>query len=385
MLWQRFMYDVIVVGAGPAGSSCAHHCAKRGLKTILLDYRKRPGTPKQCAEGINKEILKEIGIKLKPEWISQEIHSMVVSDFTHFAKLEGKRTQGYILERKEFDYGLVMCAKKAGATLQFGSRVVDVQKNKVILETGKEIEGKVVVGADGPQSTVGKKTGLGNPKLGFALQYEIETTKNDSRNSLQTYLDPSLEDEGYLWIFPKKETLNVGLGSMHIKNLKIPLDKFVKKLGLENEKILETNAGFIPLHGPVEKFYGKNVVLIGDAAGHTNPLTGGGIPVAIFDGHLVSDIIKDHITKGTSLAKYQTLWWRSNFGKATKVSLKVRKVYLDMLKNGRLSECVRQAGNVHITSLRELAQLGRKVGTFSEKVRLFFVFRKFMKYLKYGW
>ena len=105
------MYDVIVVGAGPAGSSAAYELAQRGLKILLLDKKKFIGQPKQCAEGINHPILEELKLKLKPEWISNKIDSVVISNCDYFIKGQGRRTQGYVLDRKKFDSGSAKSSK----------------------------------------------------------------------------------------------------------------------------------------------------------------------------------------------------------------------------------------------------------------------------------
>ncbi|PIZ52428.1 hypothetical protein COY27_00335 [Candidatus Woesearchaeota archaeon CG_4_10_14_0_2_um_filter_33_13] len=379
------MYDVIVVGAGPAGSSTAYNCAKKGLKTLLIDQRIKPGTPKQCAEGINEEILKELNIVIKPEWISKKIDSLIISNYKNNIILKGRRTRGYVLDRKKFDYALVERAKDAGAEVKLGIKVLNLKYNTIILKDKIEIKGKVIVGADGPYSTIGKKSGLGNPKLGCGYQYEISTQNNNHLSSLQMYVDIELENKGYLWIFPKEKSLNVGVGSMEQRNLKAPLDKFVKKLGLENEQVVEINAGQIPLHGPLQKFCNELVLLVGDAAGHTNPLSGGGIPVAIFDGILAAEVIKKHLKDKIPLTNYQQLWWQSEFGKATTASLKARRIYLRLLKEGKLEFYLNCLGTHNINSLKQLAKLGLKIPGIINKIKLFLFFKRFMKYYKYAW
>ncbi len=379
------VYDVIVVGAGPAGSSTAYNCVQKGLKVLLVDQRKKVGTPKQCAEGINKEIITELGLKLKPEWVSRKIESLILSDINNYIVLKGKRTQGFILERKVFDHALAERARKAGAELLLGEKVVDLKSNKVVLKSKKEIAGKVIVGADGPLSIIGKKSGLGNPKNGCGLQYEIKTQKNDHLNSLQCYLNKNLEDAGYFWVFPKKETLNVGVGSKNFKNLKPALDKFVKELGLEKEKVQEINAGHIPLHGPVKKFYTKNVLLVGDAAGHTNPISGGGIPVAIYDGILAAEVIEKNLRSGYELSNYQKLWWKSNFGQAVKVSLKIQNIYFKLFKKNMFTVFLKKMNKKKVNSVKEFALLGLKIPGTINKLMMFQLFFRFMKYYKYAW
>ena len=379
------MYDVIIVGAGPAGSSTAYNCAKRGLKTILIDKRIKPGTPKQCAEGISKEILEELGIEVKPEWISNEIDSAVLSDGKNYIQTTSEDNEGYILDRKTFDYALVERAKKAGTKLLLGAAVTDISKDGVKLSNKKEIAGKIIIGADGPLSVIGKKSGLGNPKCGQGMQYEIKTQKNDFLTSIQAYVDPNLENNGWAWVFPKKDSLNVGIGSYDIKPLKKSLDKFVKILGLEKEKIIETNAGLIPLQGPLKEIQKDNILLVGDAAGHTNPLSGGGIPAAIFDGILVAEVIEKHLKKNYNLKNYSKLWKKSNYGKAMRISLKVQKAYLELLQKGSLNKHLKNVGIAKLDSTQAFLNLAFRSAKMIKHVRKFILFYRFYKYYKYAW
>ncbi len=377
------MYDVIVVGGGPGGSSAAYHCAKKGLKVLLLDQRKKIGVPKQCAEGINEDILKELDLKLRQEWISKKTNSWVLFNFKNYLKFKGRRNRGFVLERKKFDADLAERARKAGAELKLNRKVTDLTKEGVIC-MGKEIKGRVIIGADGPNTVVGEKSGLGKPKCGFGLQYEIKTKKTDFPNSMQCYLDSDLVKDGWFWVFPKKESLNVGVGSFTIKELKPALDVFVKKLRLKKEKVLETNAGLIPLYGPLNNFCNERVLLIGDAAGHTNPISGGGIPAAIFGGILAAKVIKEHFEKKVPLTNFQKEWWRSNFGKATTISLKAKKIFFEQLKKDGFNLLLERAGDREINKVMDLFYLALKMPLLDVLMSLM-VLRSFLKYYKYAW
>lgn len=377
------MYDVIVVGAGPAGSSAAYHCAKKGFKTLLLEKRKQIGIPKQCGEGINQQILEELNLKLKPEWISKKIDSLVVFNFHHFIKFKGKRSSGFVLDRKKFDPGLAQKAREAGAELRLNSPVTDITKEGVICNN-KEIKGKIILGADGPNTLIGEKSGLGKPKCGFGLQYEIETANTSFPDSLQFCFEKNLKNKSYFWVFPKKETLNIGIVDLAVRNLKPDLDLFIKKLGLEKERIKETNAGLIPLYGPLDKFCNERILLLGDAAGHTNPLSGGGIPVAIFDGILASEIISKHFKENAPLTNYQNEWWQSGFGKSTLASFKIRKLFIQLLEKDKIDFLLNRLGNQEIKTKKELFKLILKI-PLVDLFKIIWGSKSFIKYFRYAW
>jgi len=377
------MYDVTIIGAGPAGSSAAYELAKKGLKTLLLEKKKIIGQPKQCAEGINQAILKELNIKLKPEWISNKINSVIVSNCDYFLYGRGKRTQGYILNRKKFDPGLAQKAQNAGAELRKKSPVINVTGDSVILKNKQQIKTKVIIGADGPLSTVGKKSGLGNPVSGSALQYEIEK-QTPFPNSIQCFFSRQVTPNGWSWIFPKKNTMNVGIGTFNISNLRKNLNHFVKYMKLEKLKIKEINAALIPLNGPLKQFQKDNILLIGDAAGHTNPLSGGGIPVAIYDGQLAANVITEHLEKNTLLASYTSRWYQSCFGRASKNGLKAQKIYLKLLQKGKLDQFLNKTKNQKITTVKKAWSLLKYVPLTS-----FFSFYRFgkigLRNFRYAW
>ena len=131
-------YDLVVIGAGPAGSTAARIGANAGLKVALVDKRKRPGTPKQCAEGINAEAFRFLGMKPKKDWISNTISSCMISNINGSILIERPGTNGFILERKVFDYDLAKLALDSGAENFFGHNVTNIsgKNEKTILSKG---------------------------------------------------------------------------------------------------------------------------------------------------------------------------------------------------------------------------------------------------------
>ena len=128
-------YDIIIIGAGPAGSMAAITAAKKGLSVALIDRRNRIGYPKQCAEGINKNIFSLVGLKKQDEWISNKIDSLIGgTPGKGKLYLKAKRSEGYILERKVFDPALSEIAESCGANLITGTEVLSINKERVKLK-----------------------------------------------------------------------------------------------------------------------------------------------------------------------------------------------------------------------------------------------------------
>jgi len=154
--------DVLVIGAGPAGSMAAKHAAMNGAKVLIVDKKSEIGSPKRCAEGVSKHGLKKLGITPNPLWITNEINRvLLISPNGNKVLLDEKKVKlsevGYVLERKVFDKHLTMEAARAGAQIMVKTLAIGMGKVKdnviVTLEHmghAFEVQAKIVIGADGP-------------------------------------------------------------------------------------------------------------------------------------------------------------------------------------------------------------------------------------------
>ncbi|KAF5079927.1 Kynurenine 3-monooxygenase [anaerobic digester metagenome] len=321
--------DVLVIGAGPAGSSTAKHAALNGADVILMDKKSEIGSPKRCAEGVSKEGLEKLGIELDPRWITREIKGIrLVSPNGTDVWLNDEKVKipeaGFILERKVFDKYMAMDAARAGAkimvkTLARGMRrdgdayIVSCQH----MDEDFEIKAKIVVGSDGPESRVGRWGGLKTtvkPKnMESGVQFEMVGLELEDSNSLEFYFG-SVAPGGYAWIFPKGDDIaNVGLAVLTTETDKSAyqhLVEFVEKCpATQNAQAVELNIGGDPVGGMLKNLVADNVIIVGDAAGHVNPLTGGGINSALeagmYAGQVTAAAIKDEDYSEKRLKEYQ--------------------------------------------------------------------------------
>jgi len=137
-----------------------------------------------------------------------------------------------------------------------------------------------------------------------------------------------------------------------------------------------------PCHYLAHRFQ-ENILLLGDAAGHTNPLSGGGIPAAIYGGILAAKTIEKHWEEGEPLIDFQKRWEESNFGQASKICLDIQKTYLRLLNKGRFDLLLKRGDKQEISSLKELFYLGLKMPR--ESLRYGLKLKSFYKYYKYCW
>jgi geranylgeranyl reductase family protein len=291
-------YDVVIVGAGPAGSCAARAAAQRGAKVLLIDRRQRLGIPVQCAEFV-------------PQWISrhacfssacvmQKVEKMV----TH---LPGPityemKSPGYMLDRSLFDKDLAASAVLSGAKISIGTKAIGLSPEGLVVEHGSKkeiIPSKVFIGADGATSTVARFIGKDPLKTIAAMQYEV--VLSEPQNHVDVYFHQDYEG-GYGWLFPKGKTANAGIGVTSSKASQLPdlLGNFLDFLRGSNKlreiQIVSKTGGLIPCEF-YEKNLFKNVLLIGDAAGHAHPITGAGILNAVIAGELAGRVAAEAIVK----------------------------------------------------------------------------------------
>jgi digeranylgeranylglycerophospholipid reductase len=323
--------DVLVIGAGPAGSSTAKHAALNGAEVILIDKKSEIGSPKRCAEGVSKEGLKKLGIEPNSRWVTKELSGvrLISPNGTDVWMKEDQvklPEAGYILERKVFDKFMAMDAARAGATIMIKTLARGMRKDYegyiVSCESmGEdfEIKAKIVVGADGPESRVGRwgglKTAVKPKNMESGIQFEMVGLEMEDPDVIEFYFG-SVAPGGYAWIFPKGDDIaNVGLGIVSTvtdKSAYEHLVEFVKNCpATQNAQPVELNVGGDPVGGMTKNLVKDNLMIVGDAAGHVNPLTGGGIITALeagmYAGEVAASAVKEDNYTEKRLKEYQEI------------------------------------------------------------------------------
>ncbi len=285
-------FEVIIVGGGPAGSSAAATCAGLGISVCIVDKENFP-REKLCGglfTGRSRMAMQEI--------FSCDINDdlFLRSDKVDF--LSGRKKIGsnygdtdfYFTMRYNFDNFLMNKAIERGSRVLSGEKIVNIDVNAVEIttETGRRVSGKLLIGADGVNSLVAR-TLFGRPfkpeTIGFGL--EVEVPRNMlSKPDDSVEIDFSAANWGYGWVFPKQKTYTVGVGGIHRinENLRTKLEKFLRSRHLDISDF-KVKGQFIPF-GDFKKRPGRGkVVLVGDAAGLVDPITGEGIAYAMLSGH----------------------------------------------------------------------------------------------------
>ena len=346
-------YDIVVVGAGPAGSMAARAAAKAGARVLMLDKRHELGVPVQCGEALNEEVLKELKVKPKRRWITSRIKvAKLVSPSGISVVVEGRSVGkiGYILDRKIFDKHLALLAVKAGSDIRVGTFVDGLIKknNKVEGVRARGAEGRikiyadVIIAADGVMSRVarwaGVNTTLGPDEIESCAQFKMVGVDIESTSTMEFYFGNKIAPGGYAWIFPRDEdTANVGLGVLPSRAKRAPvkyLEDFVGMMpNLRKARVFEMNVGGVPVCGPIKRTVKGNVLIVGDAARQVNALTGGGIDSSMRAGNIAGEVAAEAIATGDLSVKKLNEYdkrWRELMGKKLDRYLKGKNVLVDL-------------------------------------------------------
>ena len=334
-------YDVVVVGAGPAGATAAKVLTEKGIHVLLIDKETFP-RDKPCGGGLPVRVLTRYPYLEQHHLIDSHSSSIRVHSPSqqHIIDVKKNETVIAMVLRNTFDSGLVNLAIQSGAEFLGGKRVASMMTDRdratVSLEDGTIIETSYIIAADGMWSTLAKQLGepQSNEFTGVCAveEYKLGEDAMDQLFGVERCIHIHLSVlgiAGYGWVFPKKEHVNIGLcefrhalsSPQEKKNLKTLYGQYIDLLKEHNVipqtlQIKNVKGGVFPTR-PLLRTYGTRTVLCGDAAGLTNPLTGEGIYYAMVSGEIAAKVLNDAISYGwvdeSALARYQR-GWKKEFG-----------------------------------------------------------------------
>lgn len=293
-------FDIIIVGAGPAGLTAARYATQNGAKVLLLERDAQVGVPVRCAEGVFQSNLKEIID------IPEDVKCSIVTGVNIYAP-DGTLVEmqspeaGFVLDRVKFESHLAQLAIHTGVILKTNADVIGVKRTSAVeLEVSYLLHGQmqydschIVIGADGVESRIGRMLGLDTTlslkDIDSCAQYVVRDIPIQADRCC-VYFGNDVAPGGYAWVFPKSDSsANIGLGmcaarKVH-KTAREYLDDFIDKY-YPDGKIESFIAGGVPIAKSLPHIVNDNVMLVGDAARQTNPLTGGGIEYSMQAGKM---------------------------------------------------------------------------------------------------
>jgi digeranylgeranylglycerophospholipid reductase len=341
-------YDVVVVGGRIGGSVSSLVASQNDLDVLMIEKRQEIGTPVQCAEGTMLSTFQTLDMKPSKKFVCNEVNgatahtpngrTLKLETLTLGNFLDNTEFKGYILDRKVFDKHLAIESAKAGTDIMMKTTVKDLIIKQgqicgvVAKHLGKtmEIKADIVIAADGVESNMSRLAGLQNnwntQDVGSCAQFEMVGLDIDPQR-LDFYFGREIAPGGYLWMFPKgDDTVNVGVG---VRDSQETAYHYLKKFTQRFDATpVELNIGGVPISGPVPQTYTDGFLVVGDAAGQVDPVTGGGIHLTAFcakvAGQVASYAIEGEDFSREMLSKYDDIW-REKYGEKLEISLKYRK------------------------------------------------------------
>ncbi len=301
---ERIERDVVVVGAGPAGSTAARGIASQGRGVLLLDRAKFP-RDKPCGGGVTIRCA-----ELLPFDISPVVEHTVTGAEVRLGH-RGRRVQReyggiltYMTQRRRLDHFLVERAQEAGAEFRDGLHVAQVRKladgTFEVTTRDQLIHARALVGADGANGIVANSLGFARPpEAAVALEGNIACPDGppawtQGRVVLQLGVMPG----GYAWVFPKGDHINVGVGGWKAiagPRLRPALERVCRDYGLDSSKLTNLRGHHLPIGRPGAPLTTGGAALVGDAGALLDPLSGEGIYAAIASGTAVAPAIEDYL------------------------------------------------------------------------------------------
>lgn len=335
------MNDIVIVGGGPAGCFTAGKLAEKGYEVTILEEHGEIGQPMSCAGIVGGRGLKRLGLNPK-KWMVNELKgaNLYGPDGTRI-ELSRDKVEAYVIDRSRFDRDLAEYALRAGAELLLNTKCRDIKfddkkaslKIKTLDSGDNEIHSRLIIGADGVNSIVARKAGL-IKEFNSINCAQIESIADIDDDTVELYFDMEFSPGFFTWIVPSLESHRIGLGSINGGSVQ-KLFKFIKNHPIASSKIsektLNLTIGQIP-GVKSRKIYGERVILVGDAAGHVKPITGGGLYLGLSCASIATDIIPkvmDDEPSNEKLSIYEDMV-NKKFGQEFKFGLRAQRVFREM-------------------------------------------------------
>jgi len=297
------------VGGGPAGSTAAYRLARAGASVVLVDRARFP-RDKPCGGGLTMRAVGRCPVDPSP--VVEEDVDRLELRFRYGPSVvrEARGPVVRMTQRRRLDAFLLDAAREAGADVREGTTVQIEPCNNLLLATGERLRAEVVVGADGANGTTARAVGLGGGIVhGVAYEGNVSYEQLDrDRYARRAVVELADIPGGYGWVFPKGDHANVGVGAWGSEGPRIRehLRRVCEGHGLSPELLTGVRGYRLPLRRPGTRLAGRRALLVGDAAGLIDPVSGDGMYECFVSSQLAADAILDLLAgRASSLEPYE--------------------------------------------------------------------------------
>ncbi len=386
-------YDVVIVGAGPAGSMAAKYAASEGVNVLMIEEHATIGQPVQCSGIISTRAYK--GCEVTTSLTKHDIRGACVhAPDGRILSIDGRRTMAHVVDRRELDRAMAIEALHAGAAALVKTRYHGFRRegthivvNAVNHGEPLEVRTRVLIGADGVQSTVGRDAGLGRVKSVLTCAQAEVTADVERPECVDLYVGRQVAPGFFAWAIPTREhTLRIGLCSTErsFDRLQHLMHRLSERYATS---LLDFSVGSIPL-GPPPVTVADGVIIVGDAAGQVKPTSGGGVfpgvRCAKIAGTVAAQAVARDDVSAASLMTYDTKW-RADVGRELASGWRIRQT-LNAFSDADVNELVAALDDKRMLDI--IAQYGdmdrpsivlRKLLLSTKAPRLFKLLRPMLK------
>lgn len=328
--------QIIISGGGPIGNYLASNLRECSIQ--IMEEHSEIGKPVQCTGLVHPRVVELANAE---ESVLNTIRGLrLFFPGGRVIEIKTDEAKAVVIDRCRFDKICCDSAKKAGAVINTNSKILNFKRednrlnvNYLTNEEKNEINTNLLIGADGYKSHVGTCAGLGCAKeIVRGIQSDLEVTMLD-QDIVEVYLGKEVAPGFFAWVLPCGDFTRIGVGIS--KGNGIPsryLDSLIEKRGFGEVNRTQTYSGVIPIGCP-KSTYADNIMIVGDAAAQTKPLSGGGLytgmQCAKYAAETALDAIDSKDYSATFLSAYEDKW-KSEIGKELDRGMIVRKVFTGM-------------------------------------------------------